>query len=59
MTTRAEKFARLDELVAKPEDDLSENEWNELDELAHLLADPEYQAHVRAFVEGGDQAKRH
>jgi hypothetical protein len=56
---RSAQFARLDELMAISEDDRSEDEWEEFERLAHLLADPEYQAHVRSLVESADQAKRH
>jgi hypothetical protein len=42
--------ARLDELLAKPDDDLTAAEQAECDELAKLLVHPDYQRYRRDLV---------
>jgi hypothetical protein len=50
-SNRAAQFARLDELVAIPDAELTEAEGKELEELAHLFVDAEYQDHVKKLAE--------
>ena len=44
-----EDFGRLDELLAKDEDSLTDAETEELERLVPLLVDPAYQEHRRAL----------
>lgn len=59
MPDRTAQFARLDELLAKIESDLTEEDWTELENFAGLLADPEYQAHRRALLVAAAEKAKH